>query len=705
MGRQRVGTCRRSAALALALAAPMAAAQDLGYDLGGLRLGVTGTITSGALWRAQDRNIGLIGKLNVPGQQGLCTADDCMSQTGDPAPNLRLVHAAGAYSGGNRDNGDLNYDKHDIVAAATRITPTFSAAYGDWRVKLSGILFYDPVNASFAESHPNTRFQPPETSRPQDISRQFARGGELREAYVSTLVPIGEHAYNVVVGQQLINWGESILTPLNTLNTIDPPDAVLAHMPGFELHELHLPVPAVSISGDIADGLSGSAFYQFLWRGAIAPPEGSFFSTNDLVGGGRYITLGLGNFAEDPNQHFRPAGLTGLISQSSRTALALPDSYGQPRNNGQYGLALHYTSADLNDTELGAYFANYHSRLPYISVISANASCTRKVPASTPANALFAAAFVACDGFKQSFNPLGLEPLPADTMRVFTEYPQDIHLLGLSFNTNLGAWSLAGEYAYRPNMPLQIIASDVFFAGLSPAFPRADIDVPADTGSIGVNPPFTIPGHRRAVPDFVSGYRGISEIAPNSVVHGYARFRVGQFALTGIHVVGNSDNPFGANQIQVLAEVSGTQIFNLPALSQLQLQGAGDFTHYSPGADGTGAPGSQPDSLRINPTQQRSGAATAFSWGYRLAIRAQYSNVIGNISLYPTLILFHDLGGISPATIDNYVAGRKTINLALDADLAQNLGAGLQYQWFTGAGANNLYSDRDNYGFYLRYSF
>ena len=116
-------------------------------------------------------------------------------------------------------------------------------------------------------------------------------------------------------------------------------------------------------------------------------------------------------------------------------------------------------------------------------------------------------------------------------------------------------------------------------------------------------------------------------------------------------------------------------------------------------------PGGQPDSLRINPTQQHGGAATDFAWGYRLALRGQYSHAIGSISLYPSVILFHDLGGISPATIDNYVAGRKTINLGIDADLAQSLVVGVQYQWFTGAGGDNLRSDRDNYGLHLSYSF
>ncbi|MGH8457193.1 MAG: DUF1302 domain-containing protein [Stenotrophobium sp.] len=693
------GTIGAAALLTLMLGA-QARAQDLEYLSGDLRIGVTGTLVSGALWRMEDRDTALLGKLNVPGQQNLCTADDCMSLSGDPTPNLRLVHAAGSFSGGNTDNGDLNYGRHDIVSAPTRLTPTFSFSDGDWSGKLRGVLFYDPVNDRFDETHTNTRFQPASTPRPHNISRQFARGGQLQEAYVARSVEWGGSEYLISLGNQTITWGESVLTAFNTLNTIGPPDAVLARMPGFQLHELYQPVPALSVAADIGNGLTAAAFYQWYWTAANPDPTGSFFSTSDFIGGGKYLTLGLGQYAEDPNGEFRAAGFTSLLSQSTRNAAILPDAYGRPRNGGQYGIQLKYLAEKLRGTEFGLYYANYHSRLPYISAISASASCTRAAVDNS-----FAAALVACRGFNSAFNPIGLNPAPVDTMKIFLDYPENIHMVGLSFNTNFGPWSLAGEYALRPNMPLQVNITDVIFAGLAPAFPSADIAVPANTNPIGVNPPFTIPGHRHIVPDYLSGYRGLAEYGPNQIVHGYQRYTVGQFSLVGIHVFGPSENPFGADQIQLLAEVSGTQVFGLPPLSQLQLEGTGDRTHFSPGADGTGLPGGKPDSLRINPTQQKTGAATSFSWGYRLALRGQYSHAIGDISLSPALILFHDLGGISPATIDNYVAGRKTINLQLDAQLAQNLVAGTQYQWFTGAGGNNRRSDRDNLGVYVRYSF
>jgi His/Glu/Gln/Arg/opine family amino acid ABC transporter permease subunit len=58
---------------------------------------------------------------------------------------------------------------------------------------------------------------------------------------------------------------------------------------------------------------------------------------------------------------------------------------------------------------------------------------------------------------------------------------EDIDLFGISFNTSLGDWALSGEYAYRPNQPLQVLQSDVLFALLGPALPAQDILIGAGT--------------------------------------------------------------------------------------------------------------------------------------------------------------------------------------------------------------------------------
>jgi hypothetical protein len=691
MGRTRI---QRGLCLGALLLAGGARGADLKLDWGDAEFGLTGLLSSGVAWRMQGRNDALLGKTDVPGQQSLCAADDCMSLGGNPAPNQRLVNAAGAFAGTNTDNGDMNYDKYSIVAATTKLTPTFTFAYGPVTAKVRGLLFYDPANIGFLETHNNTLHQPPQTERSANLEHRFARGYRWREAYLS----VGNERWSATLGNQLLSWGEASITQFNTLNQLNPYDADVVRMPGAQINEHLQAVPAFTVNGELGGGFSAELVYQLKFVPVIPDATGSFFSSSNVLGGGRFIMVGLGQYAQDPNREYKPPFPNSLITSSTRTVYLLGEHHGYARDNGQFGLKLKYYADELG-TEFGAYYLRYHSRMPYLSAYASNASCTRD--AAVPGS--FAAAFVACLGFHGSINRVGgREPLPVDTMRPFLDYPGDINMLGASFNTTVAKWSLAGEYAYRPNMPVQVAFSDVIFASESPAFPTQNIPIPLNT--LGPAAPYTIPGNRTAVPDYLSVYRG-APIQPNQLIRGYQRLGTGQFALTGIRQFGESANPFGADCLLIVAELSGENVFGMPGLDQLQFEGAGDRTHHSPGADGTGDPAGQPNSLRINPTQQNKGFATSFSWGYRALARLTYSNVFGGVNLLPAVLLFHDLGGIAPATTPNYVSGRKTIYALLDAEVTQNLKLNLQYQVFTGGGKYNVLSDRDNLALSVAYSF
>jgi len=696
MGRKRIRMSLGGLALGALLLAGAARGADLKLELGGAELGLTGLFTSGAAIRMQDRSLGLLGKTDVPGQQNLCAADDCMSLSGNPAPNQRLVNAGGAFAGVNSDDGEMNYDKYSIVAATTKLTPTATFAYGPVTAKLRSILFYDPANVGFDETHNNTLHQPARTGRSADIEHRFARGLRWREAYVS----VGNQGYSATLGNQILSWGEATLTQFNTLNTINPFDADVVRMPGGQVNEYLQAVPAFTAGGELGGGFSGELFYQLGFVPVIADAAGSFFSSSNVLGGGRFIMVGLGQYAQDPDRQYKPPFPNSLITSSTRTAYLLDEHYGYARGQGQFGLKLKYYSEEFNGgTEFGAYYLHYHSRMPYLSAYAADASCTRD--AAVPGS--FAAALVSCLGFHGSINPVGgREPLPVDTLRPFLDYPEGIDMLGLSFNTTVAHWSLAGEYAYRPNMPVQIAFSDLIFAAESPAFPTQNIPIPVN--ALGNAAPFTIPGNRTAVPDYLSVYRGAA-VRPNQLIRGYQRLGTGQFALTGIRQFSATENPFGADSLLIVAELSGENVFGMPGLDQLQFEGAGDRTHHSPGADGSGDPAGQANSLRINPTQQNKGFATSWSWGYRVYSKLTYSDVFAGINLMPALLLFHDLGGIAPATTPNYVSGRKSICALLDAELSQSLKLNLQYQVFTGGGKYNVLSDRDNLALSLAYSF
>ena len=693
----------------------------LDYQWNDLSISLNNHVSVGAAMRMQDRNLDLIGKLNVPGQQNLCNVDNCISFSHDPAPNQRLVDATGAYFGINGDNGDLNYNKHSLVAATGLLDSDLKLSYGDALLRVRGIGYFDPANTRFEEHHTNTLYQPEYTQRNSRTLGVFARNVRLMDAYAQYNFSIAGHSGALSVGQQSVRWGESTLIALNSINEINPPNSAFLHMPGVQINQIFQPVPLGLLSFDIADGLSMDLLYQFGWKPVQPDASGSFFSTSDIAGGGQYAMISVGAFPEDPNQQATPAkpslasptSILGLISSTSFSTRVLPDNYGTPKHSGQYGAKLGYNATWLNGgTELGFYYLNYHSRLPYASAFAANDSCARY-----SANA--AAAMVDCHGFngsitaqlQQQFGLVGLaplEPAPIDTVKVFLDYPENIHMLGVSFNTNIGSWAISGEYAYRPNLPLQVQISDVVFAALQPALPQKDQDLSSFTAPLGLSLPLpqalTLPGADNAFPAYLTRYRGITKVQANQRIPGYERFKVGQIDITGIKAF--SSNPFGADQIILILEAGAMQIYNLPSLDQLQIEaGVAYDTHHSPGADGTGTPDGKPDTRHINPTQQTEGFATRFSWGLRSITLMEYNDVVFGWSFKPQIILLHDMSGISPSPNQNFIAGRSQAIVGTDINFSQNLSGHLQYEWYWGGGRNNSLSDRDNIAISVGYSF
>lgn len=697
---------------ALGLCALEAAAVDLQF--GPVSGALNTRVSVGAAMRVEARDNRLIAKLANPGQLTLCDADDCQSQSGDPAPNQRLVDAAGAFSGVNEDNGNLNYDRGDFTSALLQLRPKLELVWDDWQFQASGLLFYDAVNAGFRERHADTKYQPARTERADSVESLFADGQRLGNLFVARSFDFDGRELLLKVGNQVLNWGEANLVQFNTLSEWSPLDAPVLAMPGAEPSQLQLATPLAVASFTLTDTLSLEGVYQMAWRGAKLPAAGSLLSFSDVAGGGEYAILGLGNFHEDPDRQFRPAGLAASISQSTRTVYLPAPDFGEPRDGGQFGARLNYLADWLNNgTELALHYLRYHSRYPLLSGIAADASCTRD-----SAGGGFAGAFVACQGFKQAFNPLGREPLPVDTAGLFLDYPEDIDLYGVSFNTNIGDWAFSGEYGFRPNQPLQVLQSDVLFATLGPAFPAEDIPIgpaaltdptlvaglpaalagPLASLQAGLLPQlpangFTLPGENNAVPDFLSRYRG-QTIQAGDYVPGYERQQVSQLSLTGIRTF--ADNPIGASQVFWVIEAAALYVHDLPKQGRLYFEGAGDRTHPSAGADGTGSADGQPDSRRINPTQMTRGFASATAWGYRSLLRASYNDLPYGITLNPTLVWLHDLKGTSPAPIVNFIEGRRVLIANLGADFQDDWSAGVTYQRFDGGGTRHRLRDRDN---------
>ena len=709
-----------------------ALAQD--FEFGDFTGNIKSRLSVGAAVRTENPDANLIGKLNL--NPNLCGPSDCISFSGDASQNQKLVNAPGAFFGSNKDNGDLNYRRWGLVSGISKLSEDFTLSWKEVTLKLSAFGFYDPINYSKTEYHPDTTFQPATTIRDPAVAHQLGQDWQLKDAFVTGKFNVIDHDFTASVGYQHIRWGESTFNALNSISQINPPSSVLLHQPGTPINEYFRPTPAVLLGTQLVDNLSLDLVYELSWEKAIPEPNGSFYSFLDVLKSNTAL-ISLGQFHEDPLGQARLPFPGNAISNTSLTAQVLNEKYGQPRKQGQFGGKLTYYAADLNGgTEISFYALNYHSQLPYLSAIATDQSCMAD-------STSFVDAFVSCNGFI-GLNPAsGKEPLPIDTLKIYAEYPEDIQMFGTSFNTNIGKWSLAGEYSIRPNMPVQVDVPDLIFAALQPAFPKQDLNLglnaatiqqtvaslgqvignlpvtnptlllqdatallnglPAILGAVGQGG-VTIPGRRSAVPDYLESYRGFTT-QPNQVIHGYERMVVDQLDLTGIRAIGSSDNPIGADQILILTEVGFTHIWNMPNRSRLQLEGGyNNDTHASPGADGTGS-GGQTDARRLNPTQQHSGFASSFAWGYRLLAQFEYDNLFWDLNFKPSLQWQQDISGISPQPVQNFIAGTKTYVVGTVIESGQQWSGQVFYQGSTGGGTVNTQRDRDVIGVAISYTF
>ena len=195
------------------------------------------------------------------------------------------------------------------------------------------------------------------------------------------------------------------------------------------------------------------------------------------------------------------------------------------------------------------------------------------------------------------------------------------------------------------------------------------------------------------------GNRFVSQLgnyAPGEVIPGFTRNKVAQLQFTATKVFGPS-NWFRADQIAMVAEVGGTKVLNLPAQNVLR--------YNSDGTDTGGGPDVLSGRLN-NPETQHDGFPTAFSWGYRIAARADYNNAFGtSFTLSPRVAFNHDVNGTTPGPGGNFVEDRKSLTLGVEANYLNRWSLDLSYTNYFGAGQFNLISDRDFVAFVAKYSF
>lgn len=656
----------------------------------------------GLTWRMQDRLDRLVGKASLDPQ--LCAPDDCIALTpGNTEPNERFLAAPGALSS-NTDDGTLNYDQGDLVSSGLKFTSKLQLGTVDYGVVLGGLYFFDPANTDFSETHFNRIVEPgpqpgvrSRSDRPTETEKQIGHNVELGDAHVYYFMESWEEQpLEVRLGRQVLTWGEAAVNVQGTLNFVNPPDANALSRPGLELQDIYFPQNMLVVRGPVRGTVSFEAFYQLEWRPYGFPARGSFFSFFDggnEVTPNEYVVGPFGKTPEDPGLIGEPALL--LARQVTSTSFSLQrEANNEPSDTGQYGIALYWLLDDYFDApvSLNFFHANYHSRLPSVSAYAANAACTRAEGNARGMDTTNTVEFFIDCGFGNP-GPDTFDALPLDTGTYFLDYAEDIRLWGLTFDAEAYNLAIQGELVYRENQPVQVDLEDVLFTAFQPIFPRQDLVIAPGVATLAAS--------TRAIPTYLTAYRGGTpgEVAPNSYVRGYERLKTVHGTL-GLTKITGARSLFGADEAVYLLEVSANWIPELPSLDELQLEGPGTHTHFSPGIADTG------DALKINPIANgRDGYVTDVAYGYRIASFLRYTDVaIPGFALRPLVIYAHDVDGVAPGLAENFLQGRKVII----GNLQGQYGAyrvDLIYAWFTGGGDAHVLRDRDALGLSISYEF
>jgi len=388
-------------------------------------------------------------------------------------------------------------------------------------------------------------------------------------------------------------------------------------------------------------------------------PDGSFIQAEGFAS---QFGTNLSEFFRIPEETLEAVGLPVFNPNFYQVSTRYADD--DASDSGQFGITVQSIIPSWNDSKIALHFARYHANLPNFGIIGppvsayvtgyseqAIAKLERDLvrEGAGVINAKAAATVIQLGG---ALNAAGY----------LASYPEDIDMLGLSFNTTTLRTGTAyfGEIAHHFDAPLSIHSGDVL--------------------------PVIIPGATREdpLPPVDLKVWSIEELARDyaNVRTDPILFRDKTFSLFGATQLFGPQ--LGASQALLNVEFAWLHIWDMPDP---------DVTYLAP-------PG-----LAVTDFGPRSLFATEDSWGYRIGGALVYTNVFGGVNLRPSIIWAHDVDGISPVGAGPFLEGRKALTLGLQAQYLTRMKVNLAYTEFSGGGAQNLISDRDNLSFSITYDF
>ncbi len=500
-------------------------------------------------------------------------------------------------------------------------------------------------------------------------------------------------------------------------------------------------------------------------------------------------------------------GSEGFTSQSA--GVVVRDDTIQASDDGQFGVSARYYAEWLGGTEFGAYFQNYHSRLPFLSevvqgapdlgiavtgdssaataggiggrqLLPAGCGYTSAMAGNTAvADATAAGTLAAVDAaafggdlanrpvndqqnlldpavnaalVQAGLGSLQLQPNGAgsydhvlNAMRLncalawyqstaslaglgfglqtvngaetlianpnlglIIEYPEDIEIYGLSFNTTIFGWGVQADFSYRPDAPFQVDTDSLTISG---AWLGCSIAVSAPAASTFLAGSAGVTTIREA-----DGAGVTPQCAPNSGIgQKISGVLYNEMFTTNIGTTATFTqsewwvDALGGDLAIFVTEVGIVHVpdveeTNDAVLTPSAVNGVRAAQYQNTGCNGStlglggllGLDGKTPDQCR--PTDSSMGLVLLASMDYNNAFNTGWV-------LSPRIAYSYDFWGTTPAPYGNFLEDRQSLNLGVTGTLNNNMRLGASYTNFFGGHINNKSKDQDFASITASYTF
>jgi len=512
----------------------------------------------------------------------------------------------------------------------------------------------------------------------------------------------------------------------------------------------------------------------------------------------------------------------GLISAlgsegMSREAAGIVDRNDtiQAKDDGQFGVSARYYAEWLGGTEFGAYFQNYHSRLPFISEVVEGApelgiavtgdssaatsggigsrqllpaGCgytaalagiadgpTRTATAAGTAAGTLAAVNAAAFGNDLQNRPVGdqqnlLDPavnaalvqagmgalaltpnaagsydhvlnamrlncalayyqstaslnglgfglqmvngaetlIANPNLGLIIEYPEDIEIYGMSFNTTIFGWGVQGDFSYRPEAPFQV---DTDSLNVSGAWLGCSIAVAAPAASTALAGAAGLTTIREAdgagVTPQCAANSGIGRKISGVMYNEMVTMNVGTTATFTqsewwVDAIGGDLGIFVTEF--GLVHVPDVEENNDALSAPSAVNGVRAAQYQNTGCNGSnlGLGGL----LGLDSKKAKQCRPDDTSMGMVLLASMDYNNAFNSGWLVtPRIAYSYDFWGSTPAPYSNFLEDRQSVNIGVTGTLNNNLRVGASYTNFFGGHINNKSKDQDFASLTASYTF